>query len=372
MIASMNRKIIREKQFISICLMIAVICLISFFRMQMDDERYYDLYSFEYTREETVDFTDGVVNINEGSMNTGDEICRLPVVHLDDGSYIIEVDHEQDTDSRVIVVDGEKEIASFILPASETDTDLSFKTDRDLYNMSALFLYGGGTLTLKHVYLRAQGLFYTDTIVFAVILILTVLILAFIAQKMNIYSLPDRERLFYLAFPAFFLFLNYVFFREHSEVYTTGDAGFLSARIEQTCNELLRGQFPVQIYGDGLNGHGVLGALYPSLFLYFPALLRICHVSMEATLRITFMVVNVATMLTSYLTLKRMTRRRSAAFLGMVVYTTLPYRLGVLLFRSAMGELLAMIFIPPTSSASAVTSPAASLASLDLNFSFSF
>ena len=87
------------------------------------------------------------------------------------------------------------------------------------------------------------------------------------------------------------LLLNYPLLYGYMQ-YDGSDISYNVARIEAIKNELLSGQFLPQLYTDGLNGQGYIGSLYPSLFLYIPALLRICHVSISVSNQIFMIIIN--------------------------------------------------------------------------------
>ena len=56
-------------------------------------------------------------------------------------------------------------------------------------------------------------------------------------------------------------------------------------RIEGVFYGLLDGQFPVVIYPEWNNSYGQLGVLYPNLFLYIPAVLRLFGMSQLGALK---------------------------------------------------------------------------------------
>lgn len=321
--------------------MAAITCL----NLLSDDEKYYMMYDFEGVKESVYDYGRGILSADAGELNPGESICTTPAIHIEPGRYHIQISHQQDTDSTVLLEDNGRILEQYDLPASEADTDLIMECKDDIYHFTVCFLYQGGKVDIKHLYFRSEGLLYTDTAAFFVAALLFAIVFMLIFLKRISPAGLTGEKLYYFFFPAFFIFINYVYFREYWP-YDQGDFSFWVPRIEQLKRELLRGQIPVQLLGDGLGGHGVLNSLYPSLFACFPALLRICHVSMEASIRITCMLVNLAAMFTSYHAAKQLSDNRKTAILGMVLYTTLPYRLGIMYFRFAFGEVLAMIFIP--------------------------
>ncbi|MCI8674175.1 MAG: hypothetical protein HFI89_11940 [Lachnospiraceae bacterium] len=125
------------------------------------------------------------------------------------------------------------------------------------------------------------------------------------------------------------------------------DLAFHLARVEGIKDGLLCGQFPVRIHPPHLNGYGYgTAALYPELFLYIPALLRLMGVSAVAAFSFFLFLVNLSTALIMYDAVKSMTHSSYYAALAFVVYTLSIYRFSCVYQRAALGEALALCFLP--------------------------
>lgn len=125
------------------------------------------------------------------------------------------------------------------------------------------------------------------------------------------------------------------------------DIRFHLMRIEGLKDGLLSGAFPVKIQPTWMNGNGYpVSILYPDLFLYIPASLRIMGCSLQLVYKVYIMVVNGATIGFSYWSFRKMSGRRSWGLLGSFIYTLSIYRLTNVYTRAAVGEYTAMAFMP--------------------------
>ncbi len=322
----------------------AVVVVVAFLNLQMDDERYFG--RFEYSGvSDAADFTDGVINITDGGLKEGDVIASIPAMHVDAGSFTIDVDHQNEQDLTGVVYDGDTEIGRFTLPSSETNTRYPFRSDRNLYNLKVDYLYSGsGTATLKRTILYSDGPFYSDTVFFAVLIILcAALIAAFLIRK-DFFTMSTEDKILCGVLILFVIFINYPFFRPFPA--KGNDIGYHVTRIEGIYNGIRGGQFPVELYTDVMHGRGMIGTLYPHLFFAIPAMFRFLHVSMEAAFRTWLIMINVATCATSYYAAKTLLGRKKLALIAMILYCLLPYRITVLTWRYSYAEGLAFLFLP--------------------------
>ena len=153
-----------------------------------------------------------------------------------------------------------------------------------------------------------------------------------------------------------------------SHVLFGNDALFHLARIEGIREGLAGGQFPVRLYGYFFGGYGYpAGLLYPDLFLYIPALLRLLGCSVHVACHVFYLLINLATAFIAWWSFARLAGWMSAASppsrvadtgspcsgaairmgaAGAMIYTGFLYRLADLYSRGALGEVLAMTFMP--------------------------
>lgn len=125
------------------------------------------------------------------------------------------------------------------------------------------------------------------------------------------------------------------------------DMSFHLMRIEGIYHGLLAGQFPVRVYPDLVNGNGYAsGIMYGDVLLYFPALLRICGLSLQMAYKAFVVAMTAFTCLICYWCLKRMFGSRRIATFGSAVFLLAPYRLTDVFVRAAVGEYCALAFMP--------------------------
>ena len=125
------------------------------------------------------------------------------------------------------------------------------------------------------------------------------------------------------------------------------DLDFHLMRIEGIKDGILSHVFPVKIQPTWNNGHGyAVSVFYGDLFLYFPALLRIMGVSIQNAYKCFAIAVNIVTVCTSYFCFKKMSGDRYIGLFGSCMYSVSLYRLMDVYVRAAVGEYLAVAFIP--------------------------
>ncbi|MCR4892338.1 MAG: hypothetical protein K5989_09190 [Lachnospiraceae bacterium] len=334
-----------KKSYILQILLVGIILVSAFLNLQMDDEIYYNLYDFESIPEE-IDGYNGVITIKEEyGLEEGAVIAEIPPLHLPKGECALEVSHEGDSDISVQVLNGSELLYTLTLPGAESNSILPFTLKEECYHLNIFFRYAGhGTAVIKHAYLRGNRFFYADSILYAGLLIAIILILGHYLRKKRYWELPRRTRLLIFLTILFAIWLNYPHY--NSFMQQGQDMRFHLSRIEGIKNELLRGQIPVQLYSDGLGGRGMIGSLYPSLFLYFSAFLRLLGASVVAAFNVTEILFNLMTMFFAWYCGYRLTKSRTGAFFSMVIYCTMSYRITAVYFHQAVGEAFAVAFIP--------------------------
>lgn len=125
------------------------------------------------------------------------------------------------------------------------------------------------------------------------------------------------------------------------------DMEFHLLRIEGLYEALRCGQFPVRMHPNYMEGYGYpTGIFYPELFLYFPALLRLMGVPLMHAYKWFVLVQNIATAGVAWYSGKILFRKKTDAAVFCLLYTLAPYRLINTYYRAAVGESLAMIFLP--------------------------
>lgn len=125
------------------------------------------------------------------------------------------------------------------------------------------------------------------------------------------------------------------------------DIWFHLQRVKGMTMSLQAGdQFPIRVNMLFNNGYGLLNPImYPEMFLYIPAILGTLGVSLLVSVKFLLILVNFCTGLIAYYSMKTIANERTALAFA-ILYLLSPYRLNNLFIRFALGEFLAMAFVP--------------------------
>ncbi len=125
------------------------------------------------------------------------------------------------------------------------------------------------------------------------------------------------------------------------------DSRFHLMRLCNLADGLAQGQFPARIGGYSYNGYGAItSAFYPDVFLYIPALMMNAGATLQYAANVLFAAVNIASALTMYAAARRIFRESWTATCASILYTLSIYRITDVYSRYAVGEMLAMVFLP--------------------------
>lgn len=265
---------------------------------------------------------------------------------LDPGEYTIGIAYHTDgEDNELTVYDNGAELDAWTLDPEVTYKEYDFELKRSSLDFRFEILYGGTSYVLiQSVTLIPKDRFYTDTTFLIVLfLLLTAGLGLFCLFRAKAgHSLRDDYVILTLSGIGLFASLPYL----NTGLSWAVDLCYHLIRIEGIKDGLLSGQFPVVIYPEALHGNGYLNAMYPNLFLYLPAYLRMQGVSMADSFKFLIVVCNIATAALTYHCTKEIGGSRKAALLASLLYTCCPYRFTNIYARGAVGEFLAMTFFP--------------------------
>lgn len=214
--------------------------------------------------------------------------------------------------------------------------------DQDMTNVRFRLYRTGGEIRIRNIVMR-------NTCRYADAWLMPLLILLFAAAAcVTVFTAKKRSRkeawelMLVLGFAllATVPYYNDYLIKGH-------DIAFQLSRIEGMARALGDGVFPVRINPVQNDSYGYASsALYPQLFLYFPAVLRLAGLSLMNAYKILLFVLNTATAVIAWRAFRRMTGDPAAAVTGSALYTLSLYRLSDLYVRAALGEALAMTFLP--------------------------
>lgn len=272
-------------------------------------------------------------------------VANTPSYVVNRGSYQVDLVYSaEDKDSVLELWEQGDKIAAWPINSWEKELSAEFTLSKDAKALQFRINYSGnGSLVIKKLTFSPKTLFYTDTY----FMMLVVLVLSIVGWKcfMEGGMRFTQEQLLDLAviFGAALLATTPLM---QTYLYNGDDLCYHLARLEGLKDGILDGQVPVNILPEGLQNNGYMNAMYPYLFLYIGAFLRICRVSLALSYKTIVFLANVGTAVCAYAAVKSMVRERRCVLLAVVLYTLMPYRFTNILHRGDLGETLALIFWP--------------------------
>lgn len=131
------------------------------------------------------------------------------------------------------------------------------------------------------------------------------------------------------------------------EPITTHDISYHTNRIIAISDELKAGHFPVLIYSNLLDGFGYASPLfYPELFLYIPSILTAFGLNFLTSYKLFTMLTTFFTLLFTFYSANHIFKKKNIAWTITILYGTSFYRLADVYERGAIGEVLAIVFLP--------------------------
>lgn len=125
------------------------------------------------------------------------------------------------------------------------------------------------------------------------------------------------------------------------------DAVFQVSRIEDIAAVLQRGIFPARMLVDSVRFWGSpIGVFYPSLFTHFPALLKLTGLPIEICYNLFITLIFYSGLFASWHGFSMLARSKAIGLLSTCLYFSSGYYLLDAYTRNALGELLALSFIP--------------------------
>lgn len=125
------------------------------------------------------------------------------------------------------------------------------------------------------------------------------------------------------------------------------DMMFHANRVEGIAREWMNGNFPARLEAYCMYGMGYpVSIMYPEVFLWPAALLRVIGFDLAFCMKGEYIFINLLTTLVSYVSFKNIFEDRQIGLWGSAVYTLSIYRLYNIYSRAAVGEFIAMTFLP--------------------------
>lgn len=282
--------------------------------------------------------------IREAVARTG-AVANTPQYVMNKGSYTVRLRYRaEEEDSALELWEQGRKVAGWMIDPGETELTADFTMSADAKQLQLKINYSGtGELVVQELELSPYTMFYTDTYFFMIVFLAVSLLLWWYLHK-------DGKRLTQQQIVDYSVILGVALLATtpmmQTYLYNGDDLCYHLARLEGLKDGILDGQIPVNIQPDGLKGNGYLNAMYPYLFLYIGAFLRICRVSLALSYKVLVFGANLGSAVCAYVAVKSMCRSRRSIILAVVLYTLMPYRFTNIFSRGDLGETLALIFWP--------------------------
>ena len=291
----------------------------------------------------------GTMSVADGETEAG-LFSQGPGVSLPKGTYEFELSYTALAENSGVAVytdaGGEEPVCAYSLPVAEEGTFVFLcQFEEEARNIQVSVNYSGaGDFAVSGLTIRSQGWVCTD--VFAIALAGLALAAGWLVIRRRDsgedFLCPSN---IYLILTAAALAVSVPIF--HDYVMGGGDVAYHLNRIEGIRSGLLDGQFPVRVHTGSIWGFGYGSSLfYPELLLYFPAVLRICGVSLVTAVKLYLVLINLLSGWLMYLAASRILGSRPAGLAAGLFYLTAIFRLGEGYIDAAYGQFSAMAFLP--------------------------
>lgn len=239
-------------------------------------------------------------------------------------------------------------IASATLPSGTNTYALHYVADQDFSGVEFKFYYYGGDFTLYSITNQSQRKFTDSFMVLGIII-------CFEMITLFLYAYCKRKRSGDLSLVWNFIFLTALALISTIPILNdfqtnTMDHMIHFERIDNIADWMRNFSFhqPImRLAGTAHNNHGyITPVMYPQLFLYFSAFLRLLGCSMLYSYKIMVFLANCATAYIAYFSFARISANHRIGLLACSLYTMNLYRLMDFYSRGAVGESIAMIFFP--------------------------
>lgn len=291
----------------------------------------------------TID-SEGALMIQESMVKSG-IIARTPQYVMNRGSYTVRMEYKTEGKDTVVELwEQANKIAAWPMDPQKREFLADFTLSKDAKQLQIRVNYGGtGDVKIQGLEIEPHTRFYTDTY-FIIVVFMLVNGLGCLYLKKGRGYLTQEKIIDYSIILGVALLATSPMMQTY--LYNGDDLCYHLARLEGLKDGILDGQIPVNILPDGLRGNGYLNAMYPYLFLYIGAFLRICRVSLALSYKVIVFCANLGSAFCAYVAMKSMTKSRRSVILAVVLYTLMPYRFTNIFSRGDLGETLALVFWP--------------------------
>lgn len=270
---------------------------------------------------------------------------------LQAGAYTVEVTYVNSPEGNTLYVmsketpDGKNGMGCFFVdaqfPTGSGVVRETFTLEQGAYNVTIIpKLEMKDGFSLEKVILQSNSLLYKDNYFVG-----GVLLMAAVALFLCFWKVPAERYKIWLGLVGIGVLATLPLFS--GALISGDDLEFHITRLEGIYLGLAAGEFPVRITSQQMAGFGGLTAtMYPQLFLYPFAALRFLDVSLMLCYKTMLLAINVGTAFAAYYGTKNICKSGRVAAWSSILYTFSVYRLSNMYMRAALGETLAMLFLP--------------------------
>lgn len=270
---------------------------------------------------------------------------------LEKGTYTFMLSYVTDAEGNGIDVysgsemtdNGEKGVlySSAKLDPGKKGIKLTVPFSSDATNVEVRVHYAKGNLKIGQLEIGREKK-YTDALWFTGVLIVVIWLVIW-QWKQTSNDIEKRNIEIVLLMTVLLLCLPYL----NDYMLNSGDFKTHAGRIEGIYIALRDGTIPIAINQSQNSDWGyIMPAMYPQLFLYIPAAFMMLGMSLMNACKLFYILICVFTVVLSYISFKNIMKNRYVGALGSVIYSLAVYRMTDQYTRGALGETLAMIFLP--------------------------
>lgn len=335
-VKNIMKKINIDKKRIGILFVCIVSIYMLFIQLRSQDDYVRDYYQTQ--------MFDSYVEAEETTVYSGQLIGKMFLnSFVYPGEYDFLIEYESDSPNAYVEIYDEIKNCQIETGILETDQSqiIIHANIKKYVNELTMRTYGGtsGKLKINSVQMRSNGSVYKDTfwkIASILIYFAGMFVVIKIARK--------RQDLFLTILYLLASILSVPLLGERLQY--GHDIGFHLGRIAGMAEAMQAGQFPVRIGLEMENGVGHLASvLYPDFFLYGSAIICNLGASIVFAFKILCIMINFATVFLSFFAMKSVTDKK-IAFIFTLLWSVNPYRLNDFFVRAALGEYLAITFVP--------------------------
>ena len=297
-------------------------------------------YTWDNLQDSRLQFTEDIERSGNqyGVMNTG------PALSIGGGKYTLTWDIETDADNIIRLTTTNRAAITpdeIIISANQPRGYAEFTSLDEIYNLQILVDYQAGSY-IKVNRIDLIGHRVTDRLFTITFFLLAAAILYVFAITGH---LTPRRRGMLLILALSVLIASIPDLR--SNLHTGHDSQFHMGRLLNLVHGLRSGQFPVRLGTYMQNGYGaIMSVYYPEVFLYFPAVMIMLGASFTYSYHVFFIAMHLTAAITMWYAASRMLKSEAEGTAASILYTLAQYRLLDVYTRFAIGESLAMSFLP--------------------------